>query len=140
MITPKKQTEPLTKKTTLAIFDIDGTIAENGKNVTPEMLELIGKLRSKVTVALIGGSSYYIMKSKLSGDPSTRADYIFAENGLVAWKEGKQVGEAKIAEFLDNKKLTKMINWCLTYIVKLDLPVKRGTFIDFRTGLINISP
>lgn len=33
-----------------------------------------------------------------------------------------------------------LINWALRYIADLDLPVKRGTFVDFRTGLVNFSP
>ncbi len=34
----------------------------------------------------------------------------------------------------------RLINWCLRYIVDLDIPIKRGTFIEFRSGMINISP
>lgn len=33
-----------------------------------------------------------------------------------------------------------MINFCLKYIADLKIPVKRGTFVEFRTGLINVSP
>lgn len=32
------------------------------------------------------------------------------------------------------------INFCLRYISQLKLPFKRGTFIEFRTGMLNISP
>lgn len=28
----------------------------------------------------------------------------------------------------------------LHYVADLDLPVKRGTFIEFRNGMVNISP
>ena len=28
----------------------------------------------------------------------------------------------------------------MKYIANLDIPVKRGTFIEYRTGLINVSP
>jgi len=34
----------------------------------------------------------------------------------------------------------EIINWSLIYIANLDLPFKRGLFIDYRSGLINISP
>ena len=33
-----------------------------------------------------------------------------------------------------------MLNFGLRYIAKLELPVKRGTFIQYRTSTINISP
>lgn len=45
-----------------------------------------------------------------------------------------------IAKFLGEKKLQKLINYCLRYMSDLELPLKRGTFIEFRTGLINICP
>ena len=33
-----------------------------------------------------------------------------------------------------------MINFCLHYIADLDIPIKRGTFIEYRAGMVNISP
>lgn len=33
-----------------------------------------------------------------------------------------------------------MINFCLRYVADLKIPVKTGTFVEFRTGLINVSP
>jgi phosphomannomutase len=36
--------------------------------------------------------------------------------------------------------LRKFINFCLIYIAYLDIPVKRGTFIEYRSGMINVSP
>lgn len=36
--------------------------------------------------------------------------------------------------------LQEFINFCLRYIAELRLPFKRGTFIEFRTGMINVSP
>ena len=39
-----------------------------------------------------------------------------------------------------DEKLNKFINFCLHYLSELDIPVKRGTFIEFRSGMINICP
>ena len=36
--------------------------------------------------------------------------------------------------------LQDFINFSLRYISELKLPFKRGTFIEFRTGMLNISP
>lgn len=36
--------------------------------------------------------------------------------------------------------LQDFINFVLRYISELKLPFKRGTFVEFRTGMINISP
>jgi phosphomannomutase len=43
-------------------------------------------------------------------------------------------------DFLGEEKLQKLINFCLRYVADLTIPVKRGTFIEYRTGLINVSP
>lgn len=34
----------------------------------------------------------------------------------------------------------ELVNFCLRYIADLDIPVKRGTFFEFRQGMINICP
>jgi phosphomannomutase len=67
-------------------------------------------------------------------------DYIFAENGLVAYEGGKLVGTESIQHFMGEEKLQKFINYSLAYMSKLTLPVKRGTFIEFRNGMINVCP
>lgn len=67
-------------------------------------------------------------------------DYLFAENGLVAHKDGKLVATASLKSFLGEDKLKELINFVLHYIADLDIPIKRGTFIEFRNGMLNISP
>jgi hypothetical protein len=34
----------------------------------------------------------------------------------------------------------RFINFVLHYIADLDIPIKRGTFIEFRNGMLNVSP
>lgn len=67
-------------------------------------------------------------------------DYCFSENGLVAYKQGELIGQQSIAKFLGEANLQRVLNWTLGYLSKLELPVKRGTFIEFRAGMLNISP
>lgn len=43
-------------------------------------------------------------------------------------------------DFLGEDKLKKFINFVLHYIADLDIPIKRGTFIEFRNGMLNVSP
>ena len=45
-----------------------------------------------------------------------------------------------IQKYLGEKVIQKFINYCLRYMSELELPLKRGTFIEFRTGLINVCP
>lgn len=41
---------------------------------------------------------------------------------------------------MGEEKLQEFINFSLRYMSNLKLPVKRGTFIEFRNGLINVCP
>ena len=70
----------------------------------------------------------------------TAYDYVFAENGLVAYKAGDLLAVASLKTFLGEDNLKALINFCLHYIADLDLPIKRGTFIEFRNGMLNVSP
>ena len=36
--------------------------------------------------------------------------------------------------------LQELINFILHYVADLDIPIKRGTFIEFRNGMLNVSP
>jgi phosphomannomutase len=70
----------------------------------------------------------------------TAYDYVFAENGLVAYKASTLLATQNLVTAVGDSKLKPFINFCLHYIADLDIPVKRGTFIEFRNGMINVSP
>merc|ERR1712048_349599 len=67
-------------------------------------------------------------------------DYNFSENGLVAYKAGQPLASSSLADHLGNDRIQKLVNWTLRYLSELIIPVKRGTFIEYRTGMMNISP
>jgi phosphomannomutase len=67
-------------------------------------------------------------------------DYVLCENGLVAYQEGSLIGRESIQGLISEDKIQKFINFCLEYMSKTVLPVKRGTFIEFRNGVINVCP
>merc|ERR1711972_1302645 len=74
------------------------------------------------------------------GDSPNLFDYCFSENGLLAYKDGEKIGETSIVGHLGEDNLKRVINWALRYIADLDIPVKRGTFVEFRQGMLNLSP
>lgn len=41
---------------------------------------------------------------------------------------------------MGEEKLQRFINFAMRYMSGITLPVKRGTFIEFRNGLINVCP
>lgn len=67
-------------------------------------------------------------------------DYSFAENGLTAYRLGKQLASASFIGYLGEEQYKKLVNFILHYIADLDIPIKRGTFVEFRNGMINVSP
>jgi hypothetical protein len=42
--------------------------------------------------------------------------------------------------FIGEKRLQEFINFTLRYIADLEIPQKRGTFIEYRRGMLNVSP
>uniref|UniRef100_A0A2N9HN01 Phosphomannomutase n=1 Tax=Fagus sylvatica TaxID=28930 RepID=A0A2N9HN01_FAGSY len=112
----------------IALFDVDGTLTAPRKDVTPKMLEFMRELRKVMTVGIVGGSDHSKISEQLGKTVIDDYDYVFSENGLVAHKDGKLIGTQEI------------INFTLHYLADLDIPIKRGTFIEFRSGMLNISP
>lgn len=64
----------------------------------------------------------------------------FSQNGLVAYKLGEEFASKSFKDHIGEEKLQTFINFCLKYMSDITIPVKRGTFIEYRTGMMNISP
>jgi phosphomannomutase len=45
-----------------------------------------------------------------------------------------------IKDELGEENLQKFINFVLKYLSGIEIPIKRGTFIEYRKGMLNISP
>lgn len=126
---------------TLCLFDVDGTLTLPRKKIEPEMAEFMLKLKEKVTCGLVGGSDLNKIAEQMGGmEALMKFDYVFSENGLVAYKKGQLLKKENIQNHLGEEKLQTFINFALRYMSCLTLPVKRGTFIEFRNGLINVCP
>ncbi|XP_054850636.1 phosphomannomutase 2 [Eublepharis macularius] len=125
---------------TLCLFDVDGTLTAPRQKIAPEMASFLQALRKKVKVGVVGGSDFGKIQEQLGEDVVEKFDYVFPENGLVAYKEGKLVEKQSIQSHLGEELLQELINYCLSYIAKIKLPRKRGTFIEFRNGMLNVSP
>ena len=105
------------------------------------MIDMIGKLKAKHLVGIVGGSDHVKILEQMQPMPiETEFDFVFSENGLTAFAEGKQLESASIRKHYGDEKLKTLINFALRYIADLDIPVKRGTFVEFRNGMINLSP
>jgi len=126
---------------TMCLFDVDGTLTAPRQVITKEMTDFIDELRKKVVVGVVGGSDLVKIKEQMGGDSFIeKFNYVFSENGLVAYKDGKLVATQSISNYVGEEKLQTFINFCLGYMSKLTLPRKRGTFVEFRNGMLNICP
>ncbi|XP_028999939.1 phosphomannomutase 2 [Betta splendens] len=125
---------------TLCLFDVDGTLTAPRQPVTPHMAEFLQKLRTRVRVGVVGGSDLDKIKEQLGDDVIQNMDYVFAENGLVAYKNGTLHSVQSIQAHMGEELLQEFINFSLSYMAKIKLPKKRGTFIEFRNGMLNVSP
>ena len=70
----------------------------------------------------------------------TLFDFCFSENGLTAFRLGKPLAAHSFIQWLGEEKYQKLAKFILRYLADLDLPKMRGTFIEFRNGMINVSP
>ena len=131
----------MAKRDILVLFDVDGTLTPSRLVITPTMKEFILKLKETCVIGIVGGSDLVKMEEQMGGDGCTRMyDYVFSENGLLAFKDGKEFCRMSIKKKLGEEKVKRFVNFCLRYTADLDIPKKRGTFIEFRNGLINVCP
>ncbi|XP_068941633.1 phosphomannomutase 2 isoform X1 [Petaurus breviceps papuanus] len=124
----------------LCLFDVDGTLTAPRQKITKEMDDFLQKLRQKIKIGVVGGSDFEKVQEQLGDNVLEKYDYVFPENGLVAYKDGKFLCKQNIQGYLGEDLIQDLINYCLSYIAKIKLPKKRGTFIEFRNGMLNVSP
>ncbi|KAL4808558.1 eukaryotic phosphomannomutase [Aspergillus unguis] len=138
---PTLENRPL--KGTICLFDVDNTLTPARLHATEEMLQLLSVLRQKCAIGSVGGSDFKKQQEQLGSDTvnvNTLFDFCFAENGLTAYRLGKPLTGNSFIEWIGEEKYQKLVNFILKYIANLDIPKKRGTFIEFRNGMINVSP
>lgn len=129
-------------KKTIILFDVDGTLSESRKIIKDNMVKCLSELKNNknIDIGIVGGSNLEKQKEQLKEDNMSLFNYIFSENGLMAFKNGKLINKTSIVTFLGEENVKQVINESLYYMSKIDIPVKRGTFIEFRNGMINLCP
>ena len=107
------------------------------------MLNLLHELRKLVAIGYVGGSDLAKQEEQMgTADTPVTAlfDYCFPENGLTAFKQGVPLPSTSFIKWLGEPKYKDLVKFILHYIAGLDIPIKRGTFVEFRNGMINVSP
>jgi len=124
----------------LLLFDIDGTLTKPVNEIEKSMIDTLNKASKYFDLAIVGGSDRAKQIKQLN-EAIHVFDYAFSENGTVVYDKTHQIiHKNSISKFWGEEKLKKVINFILHYVADLDVPIKRGTFIEYRNGLINASP
>ena len=141
----------------VCLFDVDGTLSASRLEAEKKMWDLlkVAKNTKGLYVGFVGGSDFVKQQEQLGGkeapaeyrtadddSKNVRAffNYCFSENGLVAYRNGVSISDHSLKKELSEDEIKVIVNWWLINIAKLDIPVKRGTFVEFRTGMINVCP
>ena len=126
----------------LILFDVDGTLTKSRLTIEAPMKNMISKLKhiENLDIGIVGGSNFQKQEEQLGSDVLKQFDWVFSENGLMAFKNNKLINKASIENYLGNAKICELIDCVLECFSKIKLPVKRGTFIEYRNGMINICP
>ena len=127
-------------RTKLLLFDVDGTLTVPMKPIDPEFRDFLQLLRKDYLIGVVGGSNIEKITYQLGENVLNEYDYVFPENGLIAYKDGKLIGKTNIYDVIDKDKLSIFLEFVQEYIDNINLPVKRSKHIEVRTGMINISP
>lgn len=104
------------------------------------MLAFIKEMRKHTHIGFVGGSDLTKIREQLGQDCVGEFDYAFSQNGLVASRGDVELGVNSIQRHLGDQVLNKFISEVLRLVAALDIPLKRGTFVEFRSGMLNISP
>ncbi|KAL9623089.1 MAG: hypothetical protein Q9160_002603 [Pyrenula sp. 1 TL-2023] len=127
-------------KETICLFDVDDTLTRPRQKASNEILLALKELRAKCAIGYVGGSDLTKQLEQL-GPVTSMFDFCFAENGLTAFRLGQPLASNSFIQWLGEDKYQRLAKFCLKYISDLDgLPAMRGTFIEFRNGMVNVSP
>ncbi|XP_032526119.1 phosphomannomutase [Danaus plexippus] len=132
----------LARKNILYLFDVDGTLTKPRQIISQDFKKfLLEKVKPAVSIGLVSGSDYAKIVEQMDGEETANQfDHVFCENGVVHYQQGQLKSTQSILNYIGEETLQRVINFALGYMAKLQLPAKRGNFVEFRSSMINICP
>ncbi|KIL56922.1 hypothetical protein M378DRAFT_172275 [Amanita muscaria Koide BX008] len=129
----------------LILFDVDDTLTPARQPASQEMIDVLRVLRKKFVIGFVGGLVKISEQLAVGGSDAIQDFDYAAENGLTAYKLSQQLASQSFIKFIREDRYKVLVNFILHYIADLDIPFhtekdKRGTFVEFRNGMINVSP
>jgi phosphomannomutase len=125
----------------LLLFDVDNTLTVSRGEITKEMIECLRKCSTKYDIGCVSGSDLSKMSEQLK-EAIHYVNWKFTENGLVTYFESQPNPYSKVSfiDYIGEEKYQSLVNRILHILSTIILPVKRGVFIELRTGLLNVCP
>ena len=123
----------------LLLFDVDGTLTPARQKITLEMIRMLETCKKEYTLGFVGGSDIKKQYEQL-GDAIDLFTYWFPQNGVQAYKNGVKFHDNNMVSTIGEDQYQLLINDCMKDLAAQSLPFKRGTFIEHRTGMINVAP
>lgn len=118
----------------LLLFDMDGTLAESGQQIAPDMIKLLEECKKGNEIGIVGGGRYEKILWQLNG---LKVDHIFSESGSV-YHTDYLIYKHSLRNHTLYYGIQVLIKLALQYLATVDYPLT-GHFIDIRNGLVYIS-
>ena len=122
----------------LLLFDIDGTLTKPRQKYDEKIINLLKNAKTHFDIAIVGGSDRKKQIEQLENTVEI-FKYCFPENGTMAYKNGELFHQNSISKHFGEKLFQRLINFILKILSETEIEKKRGTFIEYRNGLINVS-
>ena len=105
------------------------------------MIDCLKKLSYKYDLGCVSGSDLPKMSEQLK-EAIHYVTWKFTENGLVTYFDSQSTPFSKVSfvEQIGEERYQQLVNKALYILSAIVLPVKRGVFLELRTGLLNICP
>lgn len=122
----------------LILFDVDGTLTIPRNKIENDMINALHKLNN-IDIGFVGGSDLSKQIEQIGPENMDIFKWKFSENGLKSYKS-ELIHEQNIIDFLGENRYSNLIDTILSVLSSTKIPIKRGNFIELRTGMINVSP
>lgn len=123
----------------IIIFDLDGTLAISGKQISTKMLKILTKLNKLgYQLVIVSGGKYEKIKWQLNDN--IKIFYrIFSECGALCYDQNKLVYHKDITKIIEPKLLNTISSSFINKMDSLQIDYV-GERVDIRSGLIYLAP
>jgi len=134
------------------LFDMDGTLTDARKKITPDVMEVLEKIPPAIKKYLVTGSNMEKIEEQMSTDfLLSTFDRVYACNGTRVWNcnldmddechpiEPELIHKVSLCDHYSEADINHIANVLLRIAANTHTKIKTGTFIEWRESQINFS-